>query len=266
MRRLILLLIVVTASCATKPSRIPQIIAHYNLQEKTVSGGDYEHKIYNNSTSAGDYVHVYIPGDGLPWIHGMIIASDPTSRNSLVLHMLGQDTNPALFLGRPCYYGLSESRNCNSDVWTFARYSENVVSSMSTALNRELKSYYPQKKVIIFGFSGGGALAVLMAARIPNTVAVVTVAGALNTDLWVKEHHYLAMNSSLNPYDMERFPEDILQFHLAGGKDDNVTAEITESYVERHGGEIWRYPNYSHGCCWLDIWPGVLQAVHDRLP
>lgn len=261
---LVPLLTPLLSGCASVPNVIPDIVSHYRLQESVVSSDLYDLRVYRNQVAATEYLHIYVPGDGVPWLHRVFIATDPTPKNSLVLHMVGVDKNPALFLGRPCYYGLHESRNCHYDLWTQARFSERVVSSMVQAVQTLLQDQ-PHKKVILFGVSGGGTLVTLMAPRIPEVVAVVTVVGNLNTDLWTQEHHYQALRDSLNPYDMQNFPENIRQIHLIGGQDTNVTAAVTQSYVAKFGGDVWEYPGYSHGCCWLDIWPGVLQGVHKKV-
>jgi pimeloyl-ACP methyl ester carboxylesterase len=52
--------------------------------------------------------------------------------------------------------------------------------------------------VLLIGHSGG-ALAILLAARVPQVVAVVTIAGNLDTDVWTKLHGYLRLQGSLNP-------------------------------------------------------------------
>ncbi|SMF03531.1 hypothetical protein SAMN02745866_00292 [Alteromonadaceae bacterium Bs31] len=252
------------AGCARGPSVIPQLVDHYRLQEQLITGDNFDHKLYLNPAAESSYIHVYVGGDGVPWRYRVFVSSDPTPNNSLALHLLGDDKTASIFLGRPCYYGLYNSHNCNADLWTSARYSERVVGSMVQALSTLLQDQ-PDKKVILFGFSGGGTLVTLMAPRLQNVVAIVTVAGNLNTRMWTKHHHYLPMKESLNPFEMDSFPRHIRQFHIIGGQDSNVINEITQSYVDKHGGEIWVYPGYSHNCCWHDVWPGILQGVHKRL-
>ncbi len=260
----LLVFIFLLNACATKPSMIPQLVNHYHLQESTVSSQQFDHKVFYNTAEASQYLHVYVDGDGVPWHHRFFIAHDPTPSNSLVLQLVGKDENEAVFLGRPCYYGFNKSRNCQAKLWTSSRFSESVVSSLAQALALILQ-HQPDKQVILFGFSGGGALVTLMAPRVPQVVAIVTVAGTLNTSMWTRHHRYSAMKGSLNPIEMHSFPRHIRQFHIMGGEDKNVINEITESYVDIHGGEIWTYPGYTHTCCWHDIWPGVLQGVHNKL-
>ena len=257
-------LLVLLVGCTTGPSFIPQLVSHYGLQENVFSSELFDHKLFYNTVEGSPYLHVYVAGDGVPWRHRFVVASNPTPKSSLVLNLVGEDSSAAVFIGRPCYYGPDKSRNCNTKLWTSSRFSEEVVSGMVQALKALLREQ-PNKKVILFGFSGGGALVTLMAPRVPQVAAIVTVAGNLNTTLWTKNHHYTALKGSLNPIELDVFPRDILQFHIVGGKDVNVTRDITQSYVDKHGGEIWNYPGYTHGCCWMDIWPGVLQSVHEKL-
>lgn len=260
----LLILVLLLGGCATQPSQIPRVADHFKLQPQQVSTPLFDHQVYRNAGPPGPYLHVYIPGDGVPWMYRIFITKDPTPTYSLVVHMLGIDPTAGLFLGRPCYHGLSASRNCHSDLWTFERFSENVVSSMVTALTT-LLDQQPETKVILFGVSGGGTLATLMAPRLPQVVAVVTVVGNLNTELWTDEHHFLPLRGSLNPMDLPSFPAHVRQIHIVGGLDKNVTPAVTQSYVSKHGGEVWEYPDYNHNCCWLDSWPEILDRLHREL-
>src|SRR3546814_2839304 len=70
---------------------------------------------------------------------------------------------------------------CSSDldVWTSARFSDGVIVSMSDALDR-LKEEAGASSLDLVGYSGGGGVAVLLAARRRDVVSIVTIAGNLD--------------------------------------------------------------------------------------
>src|SRR5690606_28769375 len=96
--------------------------------------------IPRNINPSSDVLNVYIEGDGTPWIKNRYIAKDPSPQNPLALHLMMQDTQNSLYLGRPCYFARYESEDfrtntsCRPTLWTSARYSASVVESMVAAL------------------------------------------------------------------------------------------------------------------------------------
>ena len=105
---------------------------------------------------------------------------------------MAKDKSPSIYLGRPCYFGLATSPNCTPAVWTHDRYSEKVVASMQAALEKYLQ-LHPYKHLMFVGYSGGGVLAMLLAARVPNTEKLVTIAANLDTDAWTQYHNYSSL-------------------------------------------------------------------------
>jgi len=262
---LLLLTIVLLVNCATGLHTTPSLIEKNALAQTVIPGHPFDHKIFHNSARANNNtLHLYIAGDGIPWIEGKHIAANPTPSKSLALNLMAVDTHNAVLIGRPCYFEMENARNCQPDLWTFARFSQDVVSSMLKATNEWLK-IHPHSNIIVIGYSGGGTLAMLLAPHIPHVTAVVTIAGNLNIEHWTKEHDYLPLNQSIDPISSKPPPAHIKQVHIIGGKDKNVTAEITLSYVHKHGGNIWRYPEFNHNCCWLDEWPRILQRLETEL-
>ena len=77
-------------------------------------------------------LHVYLDGDGTPML-GSYPAADPTPRDPLVLDLMALDSTPSIYVGRPCYHGLSGAP-CSPSLWTSGRYSEPVVASMAAGI------------------------------------------------------------------------------------------------------------------------------------
>lgn len=214
-------------------------------------------------------LHVYLEGDGSPWKHRTVIMPDPTPRRPVMLRLMGMDTNAAVYIGRPCYNGTSLMPECDNGLWTSGRYSETVVRSMQLVLRRliDRQSY---SRVRLFGHSGGGTLAMLLAARVPEVEAVVTLAGNLDVSAWTRHHHYTPLYSSLDPAQQPVLPDTIRQWHLLGARDSVIPPGLVQGEILRQGGVGLLLAGFSHGCCWQRVWPQVLAALTeggiDRLP
>ena len=250
-------------SCLSPAQRFADHAARLGLHTTVVPGTEFRHLLYwREGHHPSRTLHVYLDGDGTPW-RASRPAEDPTPRNPLVLDLMALDPYTVLYLGRPCYHGLSETSPCSRALWTHARYSEPVVASMAAALRRFLRQG-DFDRVAWFGYSGGGALAFLLAPRFPETASVVTVAGNLDIHAWADLHGYGRLTGSLNPAAQPRLPAGIYQRHYVGGSDRAVPKEIvTRGPVPPDTVTVLQ--TYDHTCCWGEIWPVVLSEVQRAL-
>ena len=172
---------------------------------------------------------------------------------------MASDSAPSLYLGRPCYLGLSETPPCSRGLWTTDRYSEDVVSSMEAALRRFLAGT-DYNRLVWFGYSGGGTLAALLAPRFDRTTDLITIAANLDIDAWTDLHGYSRLTGSLNPARRPPLPAWIRQRHYVGGKD-RVVPQNVVPYDTIDSGTVTVIPSYDHTCCWEAIWPTLLAEV-----
>ena len=206
-------------------------------------------------------LHVYLEGDGSPWIRNRYIASDPTSRNPIALKLMAQDPAPSLYLGRPCYLGTFANEACSPQLWTMARYGDRVLSSMEAAL-RLLLARHPAQNIVLIGYSGGGTLALLLANRISEVNTVITVAGNLDTDAWTRHHGYLPLTDSINPARVESWRSNLQQIHFFGEEDENVPDHITREFLRDTPLAQGRMlKGFDHSCCWVERWPEILKDL-----
>ena len=150
------------------------------------------------SFAASSTLHVYLEGDGTPWVYRVIVTPDPTPRRPLMLGLMSLDDAPSIYVGRPCYNGTSGASGCDDTLWTSARYSATVVDSMAKAI-RVIARRGGYSALRLFGHSGGGTLALLLAPRLEGVLDVVTVAGNLDIEAWTRHHGYSPLRDSLNP-------------------------------------------------------------------
>jgi pimeloyl-ACP methyl ester carboxylesterase len=214
--------------------------------------------------ASADHLTIYIEGDGLAWQRRDKVSDDPTPVEPVALGMaLNQGQGPAVYLARPCQYSQSDNAACRPSTWTRGRFSVQVVEAMNQAVER-LKARYRARTLTLVGYSGGGAIALLIAARRDDVAKVVTVAGTLDHRAWTDLHHFTPLHDSLNPVDAWQQLERIPQLHLVGGVDANMPLPIAQSYIRRFpAGRVPLLkvvPGFDHSCCWVRDWPSIYAA------
>lgn len=273
----ILILLALLAACSTPSETFTARAKRIDLLPSTVTGELFQHRVFWNAgarqlaatkdagaaspgAAPGERIlHIYLGGDGVPWKGGHP-TSDPTPRNPLMLRLIALDSHPAVFLGRPCFHGFSETAPCTWPYWNDARYAEPIVASMTAAM-QEVISETGASKAVLFGASGGGALAVLMADRSDNVAGIITVAANLDVATWLAYSQYDGMHESLDPATDGRKNAArnarVFERHYAGSKD-KVVPPHTAIKGLRRPDEMIIVPEFDHNCCWSEIWPEVL--------
>ncbi len=251
-------------SCATPSEKFVTKAIEFEFNSAIVNSGHFQHRIFFNqllTSPEKKIVHVYLDGDGTPWEKHRWVTDDPTARNPIILEMMVQDSSPAVLLGRPCYYGLGGGKPCRSKFWTSHRYSPEIVSSMVKALVFWLEKH-DFNKIILIGYSGGGALAMLMAPKINQLETVVTIAANLDIDAWVQLHRYSPLSGSLNPAELT-ISDKIKLIHLIGGQDRVAPVSIIKKIAKNNNHSIFiEFPQFDHFCCWVKEWPHVLEIFN----
>ena len=211
---------------------------------------------------------VYLEGDGSAWRQKSEPARDPTPRKPLALWLALKD--PAariLYLARPGQFQRAEDPQCRLAYWSLARYSEKVVKTFNTIIDRVKKEMQVQK-IGLLGYSGGGVLAALLAARRDDVCWLATVASNLDHKLWCAWHKVTPLKDSLEPKKFTDTLQKIPQIHFAGGRDQIVPPEIIQSYVDampkKKFIKISIEEQFDHHCCWLKEWPRLLKMIPGR--
>lgn len=209
---------------------------------------------------------VYIEGDGLAWLTKSTISSNPTPLRPLALELAMQHpTGMAAYLARPCQYVQDlRAQNCGKTYWTEGRFAEEVIASSQEAIN-QLKQQFGASELQLVGYSGGGAIAALVAAGRNDVNYLITVAGNLDPAAWSREHRISPLSHSLSPADAWPALQNIPQVHFIGGQDPVMGKAIAESYRSRfpeHNQPVLRIINdFNHTCCWVEAWPALLNSL-----
>jgi dienelactone hydrolase len=262
------LAIVTSAGCMSGAQRIDHLAESANLSRNVISGSNYRHIVYANrqadAVAADRRLVVYLDGDGLPWdATGQHPSVDPTTRHPIALQLLALTPEPSVYVSRPCYQELVDAA-CTTATWTSARYSLPVVESLAAAIRSATRTRNASG-VILVGYSGGGTLAVLVAEKLQDVIAVVTIGANLDTDAWARHHDYLLLADSLNPA-QDSHPHPWREVHLQGARDTVVPMATTSAYFSQHPGAQRRiFDEYDHVCCWVDNWPVLFAELQAAL-
>lgn len=206
---------------------------------------------------------LYIEGDGHAWQTRSLPSVDPTPRKALGLALAASDpaTNVA-YLARPCQFTpMQENPRCNAAYWTDKRYAEVVVAALNQAVTHYVAA---GQQVNLVGYSGGGALAVLIAARRHDVASIRTVAGNLDHAEVNRLHRVSPMPESLNAIDVARQVASIPQIHFSGADDNVVPPSIAQRFLAAVGSRCaatYLVPNMAHESDWTQRWPELLTRI-----
>jgi len=203
---------------------------------------------------------IYIEGDGLAWLSPDTPSTDPTPVAPLALKLaLAQADGNAVYLARPCQY-LANS-NCSQRYWTDARFASEVIAAMNDAVDA-LKRRSSARRLSLVGYSGGAAVAALLAARRSDVVRLVTVAGNLDHRAWTEFHRLTPLTGSLNPADDRAALARIPQWHFVGARDAVVPPALVRAFATgMPAAHVIELPGYDHHCCWAKNWATLWREV-----
>lgn len=206
-----------------------------------------------------DTLTVYLEGDGLAWRTAEWPSADPTPTDPVALRLaLRHGAGAVAWLARPCQYVQAEASGCPTAYWTSERYGPATLGLVNQALDL-LKARHAARQLVLVGYSGGGAMAALIAARRDDVARLVTVAANLDLDHWTQHHGLPAMAGTENPAALGDRLRRIPQRHFVGSLDKVVPPATVRSYAARLGPtprvQVRELPGMDHNCCWADQWP-----------
>jgi pimeloyl-ACP methyl ester carboxylesterase len=206
---------------------------------------------------------VYIEGDGRAWLNPWQPSTDPTPTDPIGLRLAAADpARPLLYLARPCQFETSDA--CNSRLWTSARLSPEVVDLFQQLIDEAMRRTNSVQLGLV-GYSGGGALATLLAERRRDVAWLVTVAANLDLAEWVRLEGIEPLSSSIDPADDAAVITRLPQVHFVGEHDRVVPPTVAKAFVQRlsaaNTSRVIVEPGFDHTCCWAAVWPQLLGQI-----
>lgn len=200
-----------------------------------------------SATTPAGTLTIVIEGDGRAHDRQGRASPDPTPLRAVGLELAQAWPGPAAWLGRPCQYVRDAA--CEPADWTTHRFSKEAVAMTNAAVSA-LLSRAGAERVVLVGWSGGGVMAALVAARREDVAGLVTIAAPLDVAAWTRSRG-LSPLQGLDPADLP--PISAPQVHLTGAFDPVVRPAVVKETARRLAGpqgQVATWPE-RHDCCWV---------------
>ncbi|HAU5562514.1 TPA: alpha/beta hydrolase [Serratia fonticola] len=259
------LLMLVTGCVDNRIKTAREIAQKGKLTEKNIATSEFSFKTWQRITAPSRPITVYIEGDGLAWLTRYQPSPDPTPNNPVALRLAALDPGSnVVYIARPCQYiGLESNPACKVTYWTNKRFSIDVINAISTVLD-DVKKSASATELHLVGYSGGGAIAALLAEKRKDISSLRTVAGYLDTEYVNHLHHVSPMYESLNPVDKAYKLALIPQIHFSGARDTLITPEVAQQFIHKTGNRCARVilvPEMTHQGPWESQWLTLLKKT-----
>lgn len=181
--------------------------------------------------------------------------------NPVTLHLATKDNADNLaYIAQPCRY--TNIDDCAQKFGGSKAYSDETVQAYSAALD-EMGARYDLEGFHLIGYSGGAAIAALLAEKRSDVLSIRSVAGILDTDTYAAFHGKIRMSGSTNPTKAAAHIKDIPQFHFIGGKDGQVPPAVLHGYLQampqNNCVHSLMIQEATHDKGWVDKWPELLK-------
>ncbi len=222
----------------TKVKKAEIFASHRGFKKELVKGKGFWITTYQKIKDPNQPFVFYIEGDG---VTSKKMSSgyrkptqNPTPFNLVTLNLAHLDNRESVpnvvYLAQPCQYTpFNVNTLCGKEYWTRKKMAPEVVES----LNKVINFIAGNNPVHLVGYSGGGGLAILIAANNPNVGSIITVAGMLDRSQFNKYHRLISdADYSLDPLKYAKSVSKISQIHLSGTKDEIIPPFIASAFVK----------------------------------
>jgi len=256
-----------TSGWLTAPSDSADSFAAQNGFTKSfIKTPDFTLTSYERISQPGSPIRFYIEGDGRAWISRTRLSDDPTPRTPLVIELAAMDPSPnVVYIARPGQYAESGIPGCDPAYWSGQRFSEEVIRSVNEVISQTVLKT-GARSIELVGYSGGAAVAVLVAARRNDVIGIKTIAGNLNPNELNRYHNVSRLEGSLDPMEVAEKIKNIPQRHFIGSDDKMIPPLISESFIRKEGivdnGSITVVDGATHSHGWLERWKELLSLPY----
>lgn len=257
-------MVIFLVGCATldRHENAQQIARSGALTLSSIKANGFVLTSYSRLQDLNQPINVYIEGDGLAWLSRHQASPDPTPKQAMALSLAALDpAKNVVYLARPCQFNDFNQTPCDSAYWTKLRYSEKVIDAMNQTLEAFVSKANHQP-VNLIGYSGGAAVAVLLAARRHDIASIRTVAGNLDHAYVNQIHQVDLMPESLNAIDVSASISGVPQIHYVGIDDKVIPKQLALRFMAQQKNShcaVIREVKANHQLGWVVQWPTLLQ-------
>lgn len=275
----VVLLLGFASSCGSKRSvenriiHADSIILASDLKPLALKTPNFAlHSVYHFPKPDG-LLNVYIEGDGRSWVSRYQLSSDPTPINPVALrlaliHSENKPNSNVAWIARPCQYQPNRGDvNCEAKYWSSHRFAEQVINSTNDAIS-QLMQKSGATKVRLIGFSGGAAVAALVAERRDDVAGIVSIAGNLDHQQVNNHHGVTPLHGSLNPKSVATQLASTPQVHFVGMNDEVIPGVVVDDFIKVQENDCAKkvlVPSAGHIDGWIDYWPSAVNKLDDSL-
>ncbi len=228
-----------------------------SLHRQEITAGSFRLTVFSRIRDTNRPVTVYIEGD----VPGLAPGADPgidsTPDDTVGLRLASIDpSDNVIFISRPCQFNIDDFA-CKDILKNTLRWADQYYASANRALDYVL-SPIPHPHVNLVGYSGGGALAAVLAARRHDIVSLRTIAGNMDPHGNGRFHATDPQDDFIDPMMIASRLAGLPQEHFVGGKDDFVPPFLTENFIKAIGtnacATVTRVPDATHTAGWESAW------------
>lgn len=233
--------------------------------KRDIPAAPYLLRAYERIHDRGGVANLYIEGDGINGKHSIAENADFTPVNPVGLHLASKDNAKNLiYLARPCQFNgrLELPHTCDNKEWQENRFSKDVIESYNNALN-EISARYGIRAYNLIGYSGGAAIATMLAGERKDILSVRTVAGILDNSAYATVADEFPISKTRTAAEHASDVSKTPQYHFIGGQDTIVTPSVLSTYLSdmppTNCVQTMLVQEAEHEAGWVDKWPELLK-------
>jgi pimeloyl-ACP methyl ester carboxylesterase len=254
--------VVVGCAINTPETRVSELLTQAQRQQfrplQTVYPGLI---LVQNFERAATPLWVFIEGDGAPFSTTQPLSkSNPTPRHSIALKLaIDNHGYRTSYFSRPCQHiDHATSPHCRDEsIWQARRFSAQVLNLITKGLDDLLRN--APGDVVLVGHSGGGPIALGLAARRPDRVrCVVTLASPMYLTEWAQYHQIRGLEIAVEESPLT-LPKTIRLHAVFGDTDEVIGADLTADWI-KHSAKYDVLPpkieliTATHTRGWINFW------------
>lgn len=228
-----------------------------SMQRHEITAGSFRMTTYSRIRDTNQPLTIYIDGDVRGWTPSADPGVDSTPDDYLGLRLATLDPSiNVLYIAHPCQFGIDDPV-CFDESWQSGPYARQILASINRTIDHTTV-VFPHPQLNLVGYSGGGAIAAVLAAQRHDVLSLRTIAGNLDPGGDERAHASDPQDDYINPIENAQRLSLLAQVHYVGDKDVFVPPFVTENFVKAVGPspclKVTHVEDATHQSGWEDFW------------